>query len=555
MAIYEFMQAVKRKGVTWQMLKDLEADFNIFLCCGQIHKQSRQFFPEFWRNFDLARDQKDQIRTALGRKMRARRAKERCLCRFAELHITHNQPREPQGRFIVALSDGLVHHRAQVSVDGSQKGHNLRIVLIVREEFQSNFFGLFDVLAPKCGLRSPQLCPIIDFVSHTSFQISEARVYSAGHQNVALLIPTGHTEGSSLMIIIAEAGVNHNGNPDLALELVRASASAGADIVKFQTFKTDRLVTREANQANYQKRNLGAPEGQSQSDMLRKLELGYDVFFEIKKECVRNGIRFLSTPFDIESALFLIDELGEDLLKVGSGDFDNLPLLIAVARRGAKVILSTGMTTLGDIEISLGALAFGYLAGAESKPSLQAFQAAYADPEARRVLKEKVTVLHCTTEYPAPPESLNINTIPVMARAFGLDVGFSDHSEGFEAAIAARVLGATVLEKHITLDRSMVGPDHKASMEPAEFAAMVRQIRNLDVALGDGIKRMMAAESANKAIARKSPVAARPIAAGELFSEDNLTLKRTRGGVSATHYYDLIGRASPRSFDADEVIL
>ncbi len=356
------------------------------------------------------------------------------------------------------------------------------------------------------------------------------------------------------MIIIAEAGVNHNGNPDLAFELIRVSAEAGADVVKFQTFRTDKLVTSHATQANYQKRNLGTSGDQTQSDMLRKLELEYRVFFDLKAECDARGIRFLSTPFDIESALFLIDELGEDVLKVGSGDFDNLPLLISIARRGTKVILSSGMTTLGDIEVSLGALAFGYLAGVDDRPSLSAFQAAYASHEARHVLREKVTILHCTTEYPAPPESLNLNAIPTIARSFGLDVGFSDHSEGPEAAIAARVLGATVLEKHITLDRSMPGPDHKASMEPVDFAAMVRQIRNLDAALGDGIKRMMVAESVNRAIARKSPVAVAPISAGELFSEENMTLKRTRGGVPATRYYDLLGQPSSRNFDVDEAI-
>jgi N-acetylneuraminate synthase len=357
------------------------------------------------------------------------------------------------------------------------------------------------------------------------------------------------------MLIIAEAGVNHNGNPSLAFDLIRASAEAGADFVKFQAFKTDRLVTRQAGQANYQKRNLGIREDQGQSAMLAGLELDDGVFIELKKECERNRVRFLATPFDIGSAFFLIDQLGDDLLKVGSGDFDNLPLLVAIARRGVKVILSSGMTTLGDIETSLGALSFGYLAGQNERPSLSAFQEAYAAHEARQMLQDKVTILHCTTEYPAPPESLNLNAIPTVARAFGLDVGYSDHSEGSEAAIAAYVLGATMLEKHITLDRSMPGPDHKASMEPADFAAMVQQIRNLDLALGDGVKCMKAAESANRAIARKSPVAAKPIKAGDLFSEDNLTLKRTNSGVAAARYYDLIGRASSHDYDLDEAIL
>ncbi|MEO0030547.1 MAG: hypothetical protein RIS94_305 [Pseudomonadota bacterium] len=356
------------------------------------------------------------------------------------------------------------------------------------------------------------------------------------------------------MLVIAEAGVNHNGNSKIACELIRASAEAGADFVKFQIFKTDRLVTAAATQASYQQRNLGAPEGQGQSAMLRALELEDKAFFELKRECERNGVRFMATPFDIGSAMFQIDELGDDLIKVGSGDFDNLPLLVALGRRGVNVILSSGMSTLGDIEMALGAMAFGYLAGAQEAPSPAAFLDAYGAGEARAVLREKVTLLHCTTEYPAPWESLNLRAIPAMARAFGIDVGYSDHSAGSEAALAAYVLGATMLEKHVTLDRTMPGPDHKASMEPAELAAMIGQIRNLGKALGDGIKCAKPAEIANKAIARKAPVAARAIRAGEMLTEENVTLKRTMGGLPAIRFYDFLGRPSPRDFAADEAI-
>lgn len=357
------------------------------------------------------------------------------------------------------------------------------------------------------------------------------------------------------MQIIAEAGVNHNGDPELAAELIRASAKAGADIVKFQTFKADKLVTRKAVQANYQQRNLGSSGETSQFGMLRKLELDFALFHDLKAECTLNGVRFLSTPFDVDSARYLVDSLGETLVKIGSGDFDNYPLLITLARCGVDIILSTGMSTLGEVEISLGALAFGYLAPAGEKPSVEAFMAAFGAPEARNVLAEKVTVLHCTTEYPAPAESLNLRVIPMIARAFGVRTGFSDHSQGHEAAIAAMVLGSTILEKHITLDRSMPGPDHKASMEPAEFEQMVDALRKTQFALGDGIKRMMHSEAANKSVARKSPVAARSIRAGEVFSENNVILKRALGGAPAGHYYRLLGQICPSDLDADDVIL
>jgi N-acetylneuraminate synthase len=357
------------------------------------------------------------------------------------------------------------------------------------------------------------------------------------------------------MQIIAEAGVNHNGDPELAAELIRASARAGADIVKFQTFKADKLVTRQAVQANYQQRNLGSAAESSQFEMLRKLELDFALFHDLKAECILNKVRFLSTPFDIDSALYLVDNLGETLVKIGSGDFDNYPLLITLARRGVDIILSTGMSTLGEIEVSLGALAFGYLAPTSEQPSVEAFMAAFSAPQARAVLAEKVTVLHCTTEYPAPPEGLNLRVIPLIAQAFGVRTGFSDHSQGSEAAIAAYVLGASMLEKHITLDCSMSGPDHKASMEPDDFARMVQALKNTEISLGDGIKRMMSAETANKGIARKSPVAAVAIRAGEMFTEANVTLKRARGGAAAGQYYRLLGQICPRDLAADDVIL
>lgn len=357
------------------------------------------------------------------------------------------------------------------------------------------------------------------------------------------------------MKTIAEVGVNHNGDMDLAIELIRKSAASGADTVKFQTFKTEQLVTRTAQQAGYQHRNFEQDKPDTQFGMLKALELGFDDFRTLKDECHRQNIQFLSTPFDIESAHFLTDALGDKVIKVGSGDFDNYPLLIAIASRGVEVILSTGMATLGEIEMSLGALAFGYLAGARETPSIEAFWAAFGTAEARDVLAQKVTILHCTTEYPAPPESLNLRAIPLIARAFGVPVGFSDHSQGDAAAIAALTLGATVLEKHVTLDRSLPGPDHKASMEPDEFARMVTKLKATKTALGDGIKRVQQAEIANKKIARKSPVAARAIRAGDVITEEDITLKRTVGGGPAADYYRFLGQPATRDYEADDVIL
>lgn len=352
--------------------------------------------------------------------------------------------------------------------------------------------------------------------------------------------------------IIAEAGVNHNGRRDLAHALVEAAQQAGADTVKFQTFRTQALVTGHAMQARYQMRNLGQ-EG-LQAELLRGLELGAEDFAALRDDCVRRGLRFLSTPFDKDSASFLVSELGCDVVKIGSGDMDNLAQLVHVARLGPDIILSTGMATLGEIELSLGALAFGYVATPGETPSRGAFMAAYGSDEGQRALAAKLTLLHCTTEYPAPFESLNLRAMGTIRAAFGLPVGFSDHSEGHEAAVAALALGATVLEKHITLDRTMPGPDHAASLEPAPFGAMVKALRNVEAGLGDGLKRPQEAERGNIGIARKAVVAAAPIGEGEVFTEANLTVKRTRDGLPASAFFDLVGQRARRAFAIDEAV-
>lgn len=324
--------------------------------------------------------------------------------------------------------------------------------------------------------------------------------------------------------IIAEAGVNHNGSFDLACRLVDAAKAAGADCIKFQTFRSQNLVSRNAGKADYQKDTTG--DG-SQADMLSKLELSYDAFSRLKQYCEEIGITFLSTPFDLESAAFL-DELGVPFWKIPSGEVTNLPYLEALAKTGRPVVMSTGMCEMGEIEAAL------------------------------RVLRENGTsdirLLHCNTEYPTPFADVNLRAMETMRRAFGVEVGYSDHTKGIEVPIAAVALGATIIEKHFTLDRNMEGPDHKASLEPDELAAMVSAIRNIEQALGSGEKTASPSERKNIAVARKSIVAKRAIKAGERLTEENLTVKRPGSGVSPMRWRDVLGTAAIRDFEEDEMI-
>ena len=324
--------------------------------------------------------------------------------------------------------------------------------------------------------------------------------------------------------IIAEAGVNHNGSFDLARRLVDAAKAAGADCIKFQTFRAQNLVSRNAGKADYQKATTG--DG-SQADMLSKLELSYDAFSRLKQYCEEVGITFLSTPFDLESAAFL-DALGVPFWKIPSGEVTNLPYLEALAKTGRPVVMSTGMCEMDEIEAAL------------------------------RVLREHGTsdirLLHCNTEYPTPFADVNLRAMETMRRAFGVEVGYSDHTKGIEVPIAAVALGATIIEKHFTLDRNMDGPDHKASLEPDELAAMVSAIRNIEQALGSGEKTASPSERKNIAVARKSIVAKRAIKAGERLTEDNLTVKRPGSGVSPMRWRDVLGTAAIRDFEEDEMI-
>ena len=329
------------------------------------------------------------------------------------------------------------------------------------------------------------------------------------------------------VLIIAEAGVNHNGDMDSAHRLIEVAVEAGSDYVKFQTFAADRLVTRTASKAEYQTRATDAVE--SQYDMLRKLELTRSMHEELIEHCSKKNIGFLSTGFDIQS-VDLLDELGQQLFKIPSGDITNLPYLRHLGRFGKPIILSSGMATLGDIEVALDVL------------------------EKAGIPRDRITVLHCNTEYPTPMVDVNLHAMNSIRAAFGVQVGYSDHTLGIEVPIAAVALGATVIEKHFTLDRNLPGPDHGASLEPAELRDMVKAIRNIELALGDGVKRATPSEAKNMAIARKSIVAAVPILAGERFSESNLAVKRPGTGISPTYWDAVIDRLATRNFAPDELI-
>ena len=288
--------------------------------------------------------------------------------------------------------------------------------------------------------------------------------------------------------------------------------------------------------------------------MLSRLELSYDFHHDLVKYCNELGIEFLSTAFDEDSLAFLVEDLGLNKLKVPSGELTNAPLVLQHAQTGADLIVSTGMATLAEVETALGVIAFGYLAQPEISPSLEAFQAAYFSSEGQKLLKAKVTVLHCTTEYPAPMLDINLKAMDTLATAFNLAVGYSDHSAGIEIPIAAVARGATLIEKHFTLDKHMEGPDHKASLEPSELKAMVSAIRNVELAIGDGVKGPRPSEIKNKAIARKSLVAAKDIAEGEMFTEENLQVKRPGNGLSPYNFWELLGQKSTASYQEGELV-
>lgn len=326
-------------------------------------------------------------------------------------------------------------------------------------------------------------------------------------------------------LIIAEAGVNHNGEMDLAYRLIDAAAKAEADYVKFQTWKSENVISKYAPKAEYQKETTGADE--SMLEMEKKLEFPFENFLLLKDHCYKTGIGFMSTPFDIESAVFLFS-IGVDIVKIPSGEITNLPLLEVIAEHPCPVILSTGMCEIQEIENAIKIL--------QSKG------------------KKDVTLLHCNTQYPTPMRDVNLRVIQTLNERFGLPVGLSDHSVGIEVPIAAVAMGAEVIEKHLTLSREMEGPDHKASIEPDEFCSMVKSIRNIELAMGNGDKHVTDSERGNIAVARKSIVSSKIISKGEVFTPDNITIKRPGTGISPMKWYDVLGIAAKRDFNEDELI-
>ena len=351
------------------------------------------------------------------------------------------------------------------------------------------------------------------------------------------------------VLIIAEAGVNHNGSIERALGLVDAAADAGADFVKFQTFKADKLASAKAPKADYQKAATG--NNQSQLDMLRQLELSAADHAALIARCKARKIQFLSTPFDAESLGFLAKHLKLDVIKLPSGELTNPLLLLEAAQSRMHIILSTGMGTLAEIEEALGVIAFGYLTP-NARPSRAAFKRAYKSRKAHAALRKRVTLLHCTTEYPAPFADVNLRAMDTMAEEFALPVGYSDHTPGIAVSIAAVARGAVMIEKHLTLDRTLPGPDHRASIEPPELAAMVQAIRETELALGDGRKICRPSEKKNRAVARKSLVTARAVPKGEMFTTDNLTAKRPGDGRSVYDYWDVLGKPAKRNYGEGE---
>jgi N,N'-diacetyllegionaminate synthase len=328
------------------------------------------------------------------------------------------------------------------------------------------------------------------------------------------------------IFVIAEAGVNHNGNREIARQMIDEAVKFKADAIKFQTFRSEYVISKYAQKAAYQRKTTNAEE--SQLEMVKRLELTHDEFRDLKEYCNKKSILFLSTPFDLVSIDFL-QSIGIAMWKIPSGEITNLPYLIKIAKTGKPVILSTGMSTLEEVKTAIDIL--------------------------RQNGSGEVTVLHCNTEYPTPYEDVNLKAMQTIHNELGVKVGYSDHTSGIEVPIAAVAMGAVIVEKHFTLDKNMIGPDHKASLEPHEFAAMVQAIRNIEKSLGTGGKKPSPSEIKNLPIARKSIVAVRDIAKGEKFAEDNITVKRPGNGISPMRWFEVLGTNAVKDFVEDELIV
>lgn len=352
-------------------------------------------------------------------------------------------------------------------------------------------------------------------------------------------------------LIIAEAGVNHNGNLEMALQLVDKAAEAGADYVKFQTFKAASLASPSARKAGYQTRTTDGAEGQLA--MLQRLQLSLSDHRAILARCTDQGVRFLSTPFDIDSLALLTESFDLPEIKLGSGELTNAQLLFAAGRSGVKIILSTGMGSLAEVEEALGVLAFAMCRKGQPK-SRTDFGEVLLDPAVWPVLAERVTLLHCTTEYPSAVEDTNLRAMETLRRAFGVNVGYSDHTVGNAVSLAAVALGACTLEKHFTLDRSLPGPDHAASLEPEELANLVEAVRAVESALGTGIKQPSAAEVANRPVARKSLHAAYDLPAGHVLTSGDIAVKRPGSGISPMSLWDMEGQIVTHATMKDDLL-
>lgn len=359
------------------------------------------------------------------------------------------------------------------------------------------------------------------------------------------------TLGQERIFVIAEAGVNHNGSLDMARRMIDVAADAGADAVKFQTFRAEKLVTADVPKAEYQAKSSDTDEGQLA--MLKRLELGETTHHELLAHCVERNIQFLSTPFDEDSIDFLSAGLDLPLLKIGSGEITNAPLLLHAARTGKPLIVSTGMSTLEEIQGALSVLAFGYT-DSIGQPSLAGFAKAFEDEVGKKALRAKVTLLQCTTEYPAPADEVNLRVMETLRDVFGLRVGLSDHTEGILVAIAAAAREAAVIEKHFTLDPTLPGPDHAASLAPDQLRAMVAGVRLTEAALGSPHKKPVPCELANREITRRQIVARRPIRKGHPLTAEDIAVKRAGAGLDPMQYWEILGKPVNRDYCSDEGI-
>jgi len=350
--------------------------------------------------------------------------------------------------------------------------------------------------------------------------------------------------------IIAEAGVNHNGSFDDAKKLIDVAKASGVDAVKFQTFKSDEVVTKKAPKAEYQKKSSS---GNTQYEMISKLQLSYDEFIKLSEYCKECELMFLSTPFDLESLDFLINIIDVPLIKIASGEITNAPLLYHAALSDKPIILSTGMSLLSEIKTALGVLAFGYIEK-KARPTISHFNEVLNNEYGQQTLKEKVTLLHCTSAYPTPFNEVNLKVLGTLQQTFLLSVGFSDHSLGIYASVGAVCFGARVIEKHFTLDKSQIGPDHAASLSPQELNELVQAIRQIELCMGEGEKKPTASEMLNREICRRSLVVRKAVLPGEVFTQDILCAKRPGNGISPMHYWEWLDKVVDKPYLVDEII-